>query len=347
MKTLTEFSGTLIRMAAKAAAEARKSLPKDAFISAAPVPQEGVTAQPSETPGLPVDGADSTSDLTDQALANAAGSGGPTDQAFANAAGSGGPTENEAAGAAKPGEAGSDEQGSTQDPDAVAHKEEATADQDLAGSGTAASAAAEPSRGSESAGKFEEAETEAAKAALDKAVGEATGMTGDRLTRLREALQVAGRQADRVRLVRVFGVEEEVTGARKIGEHQYVVDLMPASMKQTFKDPKDDKNKPRGPRKPMGGPKQKEGSLEGSFSMDTVAADRKNERGPGGGGGRGGPGGGRGGAAGGRPGGAPGGRGGAGGARPGGGPGGGRGGAGGGRPGGGGSGRGPGGSPKP
>src|SRR5690242_2085783 len=31
MKTLTEFSGTLVRMAAKAVAEARKQLPKDAF----------------------------------------------------------------------------------------------------------------------------------------------------------------------------------------------------------------------------------------------------------------------------------------------------------------------------
>ena len=31
MKTLTEFSGTLIRMAAKAASDARKLLPKEAF----------------------------------------------------------------------------------------------------------------------------------------------------------------------------------------------------------------------------------------------------------------------------------------------------------------------------
>ncbi len=318
MKTLTEFSGTLIRMAARAVAEARKLLPKDSFVSAVPAPEGGVTAQPSETatPAAPVGGADSPTDATDQALANAEGSGGPV--------------ENEAAGGAKVGEAGSDEEGSSEDPDAVARAEEKDADQDLSGAGGegegttvggARTLAGDTRRGESGSG--EEAESEQARAALDEAVGTATGMTGDRLARLREAVRVAGRQSDRVRLVRVFGSEEEVAGAKKIGEFQYVIDLMPASMKQTFKDPKDDKNKPRGPRKSMGGPKQKEGSLEGSFSMESVAQDRKSERGgPGGGrggagGGRGGPGGGRGGPGGGR-----------------GGPGGGRGGPGGGRSGG-------------
>ena len=327
MKTLTEFSGTLIRMAARAVAEARKSLPKDSFVSAVPAPEGGVTAQPSETatPAAPVEGADSPTDATDQILANAEGSGGAV--------------ENPAAEGLKVGEAGSDEEGSSEDPDAVASAEEKDAGQDLSGDagegttvGSARTLAGDSRRGGEGAG--EEAETEQAKTALDAAVGTATGMTGDRLARLREAVRVAGRQSDRVRLVRVFGGEEEVAGAKKIGEFQYVIDLMPASMKQTFKDPKDDKNKPRGPRKQMGGPKQKEGSLEGSFSMESVAQDRKSERG-GPGGGRGGPGGGRGGPAGGGRGGPGGGRGGAGG--PGGGRGGpgGRGGAGGGGPGGG------------
>jgi hypothetical protein len=144
-----------------------------------------------------------------------------------------------------------------------------------------------------------EAETSAVKEALDKAVAEATGTTGERLDRLREALKAAGRQSDRVRLVRVFGAEEPVAGAKKIGEHQYMVDLMPHSMKQNFE--RDEKGK-RGPRRPSGGGKQKgpEGSLEGSFSMESVMQDRRNERtgGPGGRGrpgGRGGPGGGRGG----------------------------------------------------
>jgi translation initiation factor IF-2 len=82
-------------------------------------------------------------------------------------------------------------------------------------------------------------------------------------------------------------------------------------MKQTFEQ-KDDKK--RGPRRPTGGGKKgAEGSLEGSFSMESVAQDRRSERGPGSArpGGRGGPGGGRGG----KPGG---GRGGPGGGRPGG-----------------------------
>ena len=109
-----------------------------------------------------------------------------------------------------------------------------------------------------------------------------------------------------------------------------MVDLMPQSMKQSFER---DERARRGPRRPSGGGKKgAEGSLEGSFSMESVMQDRRSERsGPGGGGrGRGGPGGGRG------PGGRPG---------PGGGRGGRPGGGGGGRAGGGG--RGPGGGSKP
>src|SRR5439155_7619918 len=144
-----------------------------------------------------------------------------------------------------------------------------------------------------------EAETTAVKELLDKAVSEATGTSGERLDRLREAVKATGRQAERVRLVRVFGAEEQVQGAKRIGEHQYVVDLMPQSMKQSFE--RDERGGRRGPRRPSGGGKKgAEGSLEGSFSMESVMQDRRNERGPGGGrgrgpGGRGGPGGGRGG----------------------------------------------------
>src|ERR1700686_2026982 len=48
-RTLTEFSGTLIRMAAKAEAEARKSLPKELTqVQAGPLPAETeMTAQPT------------------------------------------------------------------------------------------------------------------------------------------------------------------------------------------------------------------------------------------------------------------------------------------------------------
>ena len=277
MKTLTEFSGTMIRMAAKAEAEARKAIPKELLrVAPAVAPQEGVTAKPDETANAaaPVNTADSATDAADQALAQPA-AGGATDVS--------GAAEGHKA---KVGEAGAAGAGATDNARATeggAKESEVNADE------------AGPARGEP------EVETSAVKEILDKGVAEATGTSGDRLLRLREALQATGRQADRVRLVRVFGSEEEVSGAKKIGEFQYIVDLMPHSMKQNFEQ-KDDKK--RGPRKPMGGGKQKgpEGSLEGSFSMEAVALDRRTERGPGGGrpGGKGGPGGGRGGPGGGR-----------------------------------------------
>jgi len=208
----------------------------------------------------------------------------------------------------KPGEAGTTED--LMQPGAAAEeaREEAAADQDLSGQGEPdlknTPGGAKPSEvkaDEEGQPRAElEAETSAVKELLDKAVGEATGTTGERLDRLREAVKAAGRQAERVRLVRVFGADEQVQGAKRIGEHQYVVDLMPQSMKQSFE--RDERGGRRGPRRPSaGGKKGAEGSLEGSFSMESVMQDRRNERGPGGPGrgrgpgGRGGPGGGRGG----------------------------------------------------
>jgi hypothetical protein len=299
MKTLTEFSGTLIRMAARAEAEARKSLPQELLtVAPARVPTEGVTAKPDETADAPA-----------AAVANTEA---PSESAEA-----------------KPGESGTDgdeQQAGAAEEEAV---EESVAGQDIAGASAAEQTTpggAKPSEvnADEQGPMKAESETSAVKELLDKAVAEATGTTAERLDRLREALQATGKQADRVRLVRVFAGEEPVAGAKKIGEHQYVVDLMPHSMKQVFEQ--NDKDKKRGPKRPSMGGKSKgpEGSLEGSFSMETVAQDRKSERGPGGGGrpgGRGGPGGGR-------PGGGPGGAGRGkpgGGGRPGGGPGGGRG----------------------
>src|SRR3954469_18478939 len=81
MKTLTEFSGTMIRMAARAEAEARKNLPKELLaVAPAKVPSEGVTAKPDETADAPAavaGGADSPTDAADQALAAQAESGAP------------------------------------------------------------------------------------------------------------------------------------------------------------------------------------------------------------------------------------------------------------------------------
>lgn len=297
MKTLTEFSGTMVRMAARAEEEARKAFPKELLsVNPGRAPAEGVTAKPAanaEAPALDEGGADSATDAADQALAQ---------QAAGDGSDVAGPGEQQA----KPGEAGTD--GDEMQPGAGEEekREEAVAGQDLAGQGSddqkATPGGATPTEVEADGGgppARVEAETSAVKEILDKAVAEATGTSGDRLARLREALQAAGRQTDRVRLVRVFGTEEEVPGSKKIGEFQYVVDLMPQSMKQNFE--RDDRDKRRGPKRPSGG-KQKgpEGSLEGSFSMESVAQDRRNERQAGGGqrrgpgGGRGGPGGGRG-----------------------------------------------------
>jgi hypothetical protein len=226
----------------------------------------------------------------------------------------------------KPGEAGTDADEMQPGAEEEERREEAAAGQDLAGTASDTQKAT-PGGAKESEVNADEegtpaepdvrtsavtdVETSAVKEILDKAVADATGTTGDRLARLREAVRAAGRQTDRVRLVRVFGAEEDVAGSKKLGEFQYVVDLMPQSMKQNFE--RDDRDKRRGPKRPSGG-KQKggEGSLEGSFSMESVAQDRRNERqaggprrgpgGPGGGrpgggrgaGGKGGPGGGRG-----------------------------------------------------
>lgn len=306
MKTLTEFSGTMIRMAAKAEAEARKSLPAEITrVAPAPAVSEGVTAKPNENASavLTDAGGDSPTGAAALALAEQAAGG-----ATAVLGTSSEPHEE------KPGEAGTTGDAMQPGAAAVEAREESAADQDLSGEGSPAlkntPGGAKPSEvNADEEGRPQataEAETSAVKEALDKAVGDATGTSGERLDRLREAVQAAGRQAERVRLVRVFSSEEPVQGAKKIGEHQYIVDLMPQSMKQSFE--RDDRAGRRGPRRPSGGGKKgAEGSLEGSFSMESVMQDRRSERGPGGGGrgrgpggGRGGPGGGRGGPGGGR-----------------------------------------------
>jgi hypothetical protein len=301
MKTLTEFSGTMIRMAARAEAEARKNLPPELTrVAPAKAVSEGVSAKPNENASavLADSGADSTTGAAALALAEQAAGG-----ATAVIGTSSDPHVE------KPGEAGTTED--VMQPGAAAEeaREESAAGQDLAGEGGPAlkntPGGAKPSEVNAEEAGTAKADNSAVKELLDKAVSEATGATGDRLERLREALHAAGRQADRVRLVRVFGPEEEVQGAKKIGEHQYVVDLMPQSMKQNFE--RDEKGARRGPKRPSGGGKKgAEGSLEGSFSMESLIQDRRSERGPGGpgrgrpGGGRGGPGGGRGGPGGGR-----------------------------------------------
>ena len=144
-----------------------------------------------------------------------------------------------------------------------------------------------------------QADSEAVKAALGEAVAKVTGFSGDRLAMLSAAVEAAGRRAGDVRLVRVFGLDEKLSGGQVIGEHQYVVDYMPPSMKQIAGSPKDEKG--RGGRGGGGGGRGgggggggaggagrgAKGSTTGGFSMDSLKDDRKSERGgkgrPGGG----------------------------------------------------------------
>lgn len=232
MKTLTELSGSLIRVAAAAVAEAKRSLPAEEK------PVDPAPEVPAPAPAEP--GAEGASPAADSAVAPEAPAG-------------------ETAEASPPGEP---------------------------------------------------AASDAVSAALDAAVAKATGLSGERLSMLRAAIEAVGRRPEDVRLVRVFGPEEQIPGAKAIGGHQYVVDFFPQSMKQVVGGPKDDRGGRRGGRGGRGGGGGGGGrgggggakaGATGGFSMDSLREDRKGERGrfgggrPGGGrpgGGRGGPGGG-------------------------------------------------------
>ena len=290
MKTLTEFSGTLVRMAAKAVADARKQLPKEAFAQRVPPPvpepKPDVEPRDNKNEAPPEGGLDSATDAADDELA---------EDAVSHVPASAQPKPPEF----RPGEAETASDREThEDPDIQFRREDQVAGKDLEGQAQDGLPAQDPESEQRPPRRAdpEEAESEEAKKILDEAVAKTTGTTGERLDRLRDALKAVGKEAGRVRLVRVFPGEEPVAGAKKIGEFQYVVDLMPQSMKQEFH--RDEKGGRRGPRRPGGGGKQKSDSLEGSFSMESLMQDRRNERGPGGGrrpgGGRGGPGGGRG-----------------------------------------------------
>lgn len=132
----------------------------------------------------------------------------------------------------------------------------------------------------------------AAREVIEAAVAKATGLSGDRLAMLHGAVEAAGLRIDDVRLVRVFGQEEQVPGATNVGAYQYVVDRFPASMSQVT-TPGDDRGGRGGGRGGRGGrgggERGVKGGGAGGFSMDSLRDDRKTLRG-----GRGGPGGKRG-----------------------------------------------------
>jgi translation initiation factor IF-2 len=215
MKTLTELSGTMIRRAAAAVAEAKRSLPK----VEAPVAEAEAPAAPVAEAAAPVEGEAAPVEAAPVPVASAPAKGKPA----------------------------------------------------------------------------EVPESEAVKAALDAAVGEATGLSGDRLSRLRDAVHVVGHKVADVRLVRVFGVEEPVAGATTLNGFQYLCDIAPATMRQEQAPQKKDRGgrggggAGRGGGAPGGGGKG--APTSGGFSMDSLKEDRKGQRsGPGG---RGKPGGGR------------------------------------------------------
>ena len=91
-----------------------------------------------------------------------------------------------------------------------------------------------------------------AKDVIEAAVSNATGLSGDRLAMLHGAVEAAGLRIGDVRLVRVFGEEEQVPGATKVGAYQYVVDRFPATMRQVT-TPGDDRGGRGGGRGGRGG----------------------------------------------------------------------------------------------
>ncbi len=203
MKTLTELSGSVIRVAAAAIADARRSLPSEEKPAALPAAEAAPQAPEGSAVGAPC-----------QAAAE--------------------PPECAAAPVAPEGQADS--------------------------------------------------QSDAVNAALDQALANATGFTGDRLAMLRAAVEAAGERAKDVRLVRVFGLEEPLSGARVIGQHQYVVDFFPRDMKHIVGAPKDERGRGGGGGRRGGGGagaggRGGKGSATGGFSMDSLRDDRKNERG--------------------------------------------------------------------
>ncbi len=64
---------------------------------------------------------------------------------------------------------------------------------------------------------------------LNEQLGAALNVTGDRLARLVEAVQAAGADPSRVRLVRVFAAEHTPRGSVRVGEFNYLIDLVPGA----------------------------------------------------------------------------------------------------------------------
>ncbi|HVV16934.1 MAG TPA: hypothetical protein VHH90_06995, partial [Polyangia bacterium] len=219
MKTVTEFSGIVLREAAQVRLAFRPQKPQHA---AGPSPNGGEAAAepPAEAAasGEPGDAA-APAETGAEAVAESADGGEATEAA---AQPEGEPTEAEAA----PGdEAPAGEEAAVE---AAPVEGEAAAGEGGAGEGgSAVEAAAEPDPGVAQAAA--ELETK-------------MGITGDRLARLMEALDVIRDRADNVRLIRVMSGEDPPPAAKKQGDFYYLVDLMPRA------EPRRDRGRPGGGR---------------------------------------------------------------------------------------------------
>lgn len=118
--------------------------------------------------------------------------------------------------------------------------------------------------------------------ALSEAMGTALTLSGDRLSRLLEALEAVADAAAKVRLVRVFAGEAAPAGAKKVGEFHYVIDWQAAPAKtvdQRHARGKGGRDKDRG-RGGSGGPRRgdaksaqpSDGEERGSGPMPTRGA---------------------------------------------------------------------------
>ncbi len=196
MKTITEFSGILLQRAAEAQRAFQAEHPR-----VAPIGPEATA--PSTTDG----------DV---------GVGAPEADSHGNAA--------EAGASLVPGDETSAEGSVSAEGSASAEGGSVVAD------GIAPPEGSAPAEGSVVAEGSAPAETSAAPAEVApqlgvgpeaEAVGAALHLEGDRLSRLMEALAVVGRRSGQVRLVRVLQGENPPQGAQKLGDHYYVLDMMP------------------------------------------------------------------------------------------------------------------------
>ncbi len=229
MKTITEFSGVLLQRAADVQRAFRAAHPQT------DVPTAPVAASESEPAVAAASEAEPT--LAEEVPAEATEA--PADGAVATE-----PAEETVAAEAAP---------------ADESAEAAPADE---------SAEAAPADESAEAAPSEAAPVDLGTGPEADAVGEALAVQGERLSRLMEALDVAGRRAGQVRLVRVLQGENPPQGAQQRGDYYYAVDLMPrpqSQQRESFEGRDGDRRRGPGGRGPGGrGPGGRSGGPGGA-----------------------------------------------------------------------------------